>query len=118
MAFGCFVSRFLGTPKCGLLNKVVILALLPGQESYVNCFLQTFHAGIHSILFDGGVASRDRDKLLQEFASVNIPTALILTPALACTWLNLVAANHVIILQKFCNLNQQCEVVALIDHIG
>ena len=113
-----FVPQLLGTPEGGVPNKVVIFAPLPGQASYVNWFLRTFHAGIHSILYHAGVASRDRDRLLQEFASVDRPAALILTPALGGTGLNLVAANHVIILQKFWNLNEQRQAVARIHRIG
>ena len=91
---------------------------LPGQASYVNWFLQTFHASIHSILYHAGVASRDRHWVLQEFASVDRPMALICTPALGGTGLNLVAANQVIILQKFWNLNKQRQAVARIHCIG
>ena len=113
-----FVPQVLGTPEGGVPNKVVIFAPLPGQASYVNWFLRTFHASIHSILYHAGVASRDWDRLLQEFASVNRHAALILTPALGGTGLNLVAAKHVIILQKFWNLNEQRQAVARIHHIG
>ena len=115
---GVFVPQLLGTPEGGVPNKVLNFAPLPGQASYVNWFLRTFHAGIHSILYHAGVASRDRDRLLQEFVSVDRPAALILTPALGRTRLNLVAANHVIILQKFWNLNEQPQAVARIHCIG
>jgi len=113
-----FVPQLLGTPEGGVPNKVVIFALRPGQASYVNWFLRTFHVGIHSILYHSGVPSRDRDRLLQEFASVDRPVALILTPALGGTGLNLVVANHVIIMQKFWNLNEQRQAVARIHRIG
>ena len=43
---------------------------------------------------------------------------LILTPALGGTGLYLVAANHLIIMQKFWNLNDQSQAVAQIHHIG
>jgi len=109
------VPKLLGTPEGGMPNKVVIFALLPGQASYVNWFLQTFHAGIHSILYHSGIPSRDHDWLLQEFASVDRSAALILTPALGGTGLNLVAANHVIIMQKLWNLIEQGQAVARIS---
>jgi hypothetical protein len=113
-----FVPQLLGIPEGGVPNKVVIVAPLAGQASYVNWFLRTFQAGIHSILYHSGVASRERDKLVQEFASVDRPAALIFPPALCRTGLNLVAANHVIIMQKFWNLNEQRQAVARIHHIG
>ena len=112
------VPQLLGAPEGGAPNKVVIFAPLPGQASYVNWFLRIFHSDIYSILYHARVASRDRDRLLQEFASVNRPAALILTPALGGTGLNLVAAIHVIILQKFWNLNEQHQAVAQIYRIG
>src|SRR5207237_8483683 len=44
--------------------------------------------------------------------------ALVLTPALGGTGLNLVAANHVIIMLKCWNLNEQHQAVARIHCIG
>ena len=108
----------LGTPEGGVPNKVVIFAPLPGQASHVNWFLRTFHASIHSILYHTVVSSRDQDRLLQKFAPVDRPAVLILTPALGGTGLNLVAANHVIILQTFWNLNEERQAVAGIHCIG
>ncbi|CUS10220.1 unnamed protein product [Tuber aestivum] len=113
-----FVPKLLGPSVGGVPNKAVILAPLPGQASYVHWFLRTFHAGIHPIVYHARVASRDRDRLLQEFASLDRPAALILTPALGGTGLNLVAANHVVIMQKFWNLNEQRQAVARIHRIG
>ncbi|CUS07052.1 unnamed protein product [Tuber aestivum] len=113
-----FVPQLLGPPEGGVPNQVIIFAPLPGQASYVNWFLRTVHSGIHTILYHARVASRDRDCLLQEFASGDRPAALILTPARGGTGLNLVAANHVIIMQKFWNLNEQRQAVARIHRIG
>jgi len=113
-----FVPQLLGTPEGVVPNKVVTFAPLPGQAASVNWFLRTFHARIHSILYHSGVPSRDRDRLLQEFAWVDSPAALILSPALGGTGLNLVAAKHVIIMQKFWNLNDQWQAVARIHLIG
>ena len=115
---GVFVPQLLGTPEGGVPNKVVIFATLPGQASYVNWFLRTFHASIHSILYHARLGLRDRDRLLQEFASVDRPAVLILPPALSGTGLNLVAANHVIIMQNFWNLNEQRQGVGRIHRIS
>ena len=113
-----FVPKLLGTPEGEVPNQVVIFAPLPGQASYVIWFLRTFHTGSQFILYHTGVASRDRDRLLQKFVSVDCPVGLILTPALGGTGLNLVAANHVIILQKFWNLNEQRQAIARMYRIG
>ena len=69
---GVFFSKLLDTPEGGIPNQVVIFAPLPGQASYVNWFLRTFQAGIHYFLYHPRVASRDLDRLLQEFASVSV----------------------------------------------
>ena len=108
----------LDTPEGGVPKKVVIFAPLPCQASYVNWFLRTFHAGIHSILYHAGVALRDQNRHLEEFALVDRPVALIISPALGGTRLNLVAANHVIVLQKFWNLNEQRQAAVRIHHNG
>jgi len=68
-------------------------------------------------MYHSGVSSRERDRLQQEFASLDRPGALILTAALGGTGLNLVAANHVIIMQKFCNLNEQHQAIVRIHRI-
>jgi len=113
-----FIPLLCATPVGGAPNKVVIFAPLPGQASYINWFLGAFHGNVHTMLYHAGLVSRDRDSLLQEFSTVNRPAALILTPALGGTGLNLVAANHVIIVQKFWNLNEQRQAVARIHRIG
>ena len=113
-----FIPHLLGTPPGGVPNKLVIFALLPSQASYVNWCLPTLHASIHSISYHSGVPSRDRDRLLEEFASVDRPAVLMLTPALGGTGLKLVAANPVIIMRNFWNLNEQSQAVAQIDRFG
>ena len=69
-------------------------------------------------MYHARVASRDRDRLLQEFTSLVRPAALILIPPLGGTGLNLGAANLVIILQKFRNLNEQHQAIVQIHRIG
>ena len=113
-----FIPQLCSSPEGGLPNKVVIFAPLPGQACYVNWYLRAFHPNIHSILYHSGISSGERDRLIQEFSSVDRPAALILTPTLGGTGLNLVAANHVIIMQKFWNLNEQRQAVARIHRIG
>ncbi|KAG0125069.1 hypothetical protein HOY82DRAFT_617162 [Tuber indicum] len=112
-----FVPPLLGTPEGGVPNTIVIVTPSPGLASYIDWFFRTVHAGVRPILYHSGVASRDRDRLLQEFTLVDRLAALILTPALAGTGLNLVVANHVVIMQKFWNLNEQHQAVARIHLI-
>ena len=56
--------------------------------------------------------------MIVEFSHVESPATLVLTPALGVTRLNLVVANHVVILQKFWTLNEQCQAIGRIHHLG
>ncbi|KAG0643367.1 hypothetical protein HOY80DRAFT_1033408 [Tuber brumale] len=105
-------NDFRSGPTLRWLSEVFVLQLLGPPEG------GTVNSGSHTILYHARVASRDRDCLLKEFASVDRPATLILTPALSGTGLNLVGANHVIIMQGFGNLNEQCQVVARIHPVG
>jgi SNF2 family DNA or RNA helicase len=58
------------------------------------------------------------EQLLRDFADAEEPSALVLTPALGGTGLNLVAANHVVILQKFWVLNEQRQAISRIIRLG
>jgi non-specific serine/threonine protein kinase len=59
-----------------------------------------------------------REQLLRAFADAEEPSALVLTPALGGSGLNLVAANHIVILQKFKVLNEQCQAIGRIVRLG
>lgn len=56
--------------------------------------------------------------MLDDFATAKTPSMFVLTPALDGTGLNLTAANHVILVQKLWNLNEQRQAVARIHRLG
>jgi hypothetical protein len=112
------VPILLGEGANGLPNKAVIFAPLPGQAWYVHWHLSTFHSGLKSFIYHAGIPRTKRDELLNEFSSADAPAALVLTPALGGTGLNLVAANHVVILQRFWVLNEQRQAIGRIDRLG
>ena len=112
------VPILLGEGANGQPNEAVIFVPLPGQAWYVHWHLQTFHPGLKTFICHSLMSRPKRDELLNEFSSVNAPAALVLTPALGGTGLNLVAANHVVILQKFWLLNEQRQAIGRIDRLG
>src|ERR1700709_2831873 len=112
------VPILLGEGANGLPNKADIFAPLPGPAWYVHWHLRTFRSGLKSFIYHAGIPRTKRDELLNEFSSADAPAALVLTPALGGTGLNLVAANHVLILQKFWVLNEQRQAIGRIDRLG
>jgi hypothetical protein len=94
------VPILLGKGANGQPIKAVIFVPLPGETWYVHWQLQTFHPGLKNFIYHSLMWHPKRDKLLNEFSCVNSPAALVLTPALDRTGLNLVTANDVVILQS------------------
>lgn len=112
------VPILLGEPSNGAPNKAVIFTPLPGQSWFVFWFLKTFHQGLKPFIFHSGLPRPVRDQLIEEFSSTTSPAALVLTPAVGGTGLNLVSANHVVIMQKFWVLNEQRQAMGRIDRLG
>ena len=113
-----FVPILLGEPADGLPNKAIIFTPLPGEASFVNWYLQSFHKELKSFLFHAGLTQQQRTTMIAEFSAVESPAALVITPPLGATGLNLVAANHVVILQKFWTLNEQRQAIGRIHRLG
>ena len=114
------VPILLGEPANGSPNKVVIFLPLPGQVWFVYWYLQTFHtqAGLRPFIFHADLTREKRNEEINNFSTVDSPAALILTPTLGGTGLNLVAANHVVIMQKCWVLNEQRQAIGRIDRLG
>lgn len=112
------VPILLGEPAQGKPNKVVIFTPLPGQAWYVHWYLSTLHPEVNTMIYHSAMDRPAREQLLRDFADAEEPSALVLTPALGGTGLNLVAANHVVILQKFWVLNEQRQAIGRIVRLG
>ena len=69
-------------------------------------------------MFHADNSSKRREEVIEEFTKIESPAALILTPALGGTGLNLVAANHVVIMQTFWVLKEQRQAIGRIDRLG
>lgn len=112
------VPILLGPGADGVHNKAAIFAPLPGQAWYIHWYLNTFHPGLKSFIFHADIPSAKRDDVIEAFSTEDAPSALVLTPALGGTGLNLVAANHIVIIQKFWVLNEQRQAIGRIDRLG
>jgi len=112
------VPILLGEPANGAPNKAVIFTPLPGQAWFVHWYLNTFHPGLKSFIYHSGMPIKDRNTLIEEFSGIESPATLTLTPTLGGTGLNLVAANHIVIMQKFWVLNEQRQAIGRIDRLG
>ena len=109
----------LKTPvKGGPPNKAVIFAPLPGQTYLLVWWLRAFYPEVEAYHFLSLLSQKERQTTIDQFDATKKPSVLILTPAVGGTGLNLVAANHVVILQKFWNLNEQRQAVARIHRLG
>ena len=95
----------LGKPANSSANKAVIFVPLPGQAWFIHWFLKQFFLALKSFIFHANIPCPKRDDVIQEFSTVHSPAALVLAPALGGTGLNLVEANHLVIMQKFWVLN-------------
>ena len=108
----------LGEPVDGMPIKAIIFTPLPGEVAFVNWYLKTFHRGLKTFLFYSGLTQEEHSVLIEEFSSIESPAVLVLTPALGATGLNLDAANHVLILQRFWTMNEQRQAIGRIDRLG
>src|SRR5437588_7245499 len=91
---------------------------MPGQAWCVYWFLKTFHNCFSPFMFHADNSSKRGEEVIEEFTKIESPAALILTPALRGTELNLVAANHVVIMQRFWVLKEQRQAIGRIDRLG
>jgi SNF2 family DNA or RNA helicase len=99
-------------------HKAVLFCPLPGQTHLVDWWFRTYHPRIQSFLLAAGQATQERTDVINAFSDWPEPAVLVLTPALGGTGLNLTAADHVVIMQKFWCLNEQRQAVARVHRLG
>jgi SNF2 family DNA or RNA helicase len=97
--------------------KVVLFCPLPDQAHLVAWWFQTHVSDVDCFLLKAKMSLEERVGLVNAFSAAG-PSILISTPALAGTGINLTTANHVVIMQKFWNLNEQRQAVARIHRLG
>ena len=112
------VPILLGEPANGSPNTAVVFTPLPGQAWFVHWYLETFHSQLKSFIYHSGMSLPDRSNLIEKFPKIESPATLVLTSTLGGTGLNLVAANHIVIMQKFWVLNEQRQAIGRIDRLG
>lgn len=105
-------------PKNGPPNKAVIFAPLPGHTYLLNWWFKQYYPKVNCFHYFSLLNRKDRSAMIKNFGRADTTSVLILTPALGGTGLNLVMANHVVIAQKFWNLNEQRQAVGRIHRLG
>ena len=98
--------------------KAVLFCPLPGQTYLVDWWFWEYSLEVRSFLLSAINNTQERTDIINKFSNVHKPAVLIMTPAIGGTGLNLTAVDHVVIMQKFWNLNEQCQAVARVHRLG
>lgn len=81
-------------------------------------WFKTSFPEIECFHFKQTLSGAERLACLEGFDAARTPAVLIITPVLGGSGINLICADHLVILQKFWGLNEQKQAVARIHRIG
>ena len=95
-----------------------MFCLLPGQVQHVQWWLRHNFSQVYLVLILSNDSPDDRMELMNEFQNTARCAVFLTTMKVGGTGLNLVVANHVVILQKPCVLNEQRQEFGQIVHLG
>jgi len=110
--------------KCALPSapppqKVVLFCPLPGQVRHLKWWLTMFFADHLDILYMYAEMGNDeRTEMQLKFQDSPNPSVFVTTPKVGGTGLNLTAANHAVMTQKFWVLNVQRQAFAWVVRLG
>jgi len=110
--------------KCSLPSapppqKAVLFCPLPGQVRHLKWWLTKFFADHLDIFYVYAEMGNDEDTEMQlKFQDSPNPSVFVTTPKVGGTGLNLTAANHAVITQKFWVLNEQRQAFARVVRLG
>jgi len=100
-------------------QKAVLFCPLTGQICYLNWWLTKFCAyNVDIFHMRTELGNDERTEMLLEFQDSLNPSAFITTPKVGGTGLNLTAADHSVITQKFWVLNKQWQTFAWVVRLG
>jgi len=100
-------------------QKAMLFCPLPGQVHHLKWWLTKVfgdHLDIFYMYADMG--NDERTEMQLKFEDSPIPSVFVTTPTAGRTGLNLTAANHAVITQKFRVLNEQYQVFARVVRLG
>jgi hypothetical protein len=99
--------------KCALPSapppqKAVVFCPLPGQVRHLKWWLTKFFADhLHIFYMYAEMDNDERTEMQLKFQDSSNPSVFVTTPKVGGTGLNVTAANHAVITQKFWVLNEQ-----------
>jgi len=92
---------------------VVLFCPLPGQVRHLKWWLTKFFGDYLDIFYMYAEMGNDeRTEMQLKFEDLPNPSVFVTTPKVSGMGLNLTAANHAVISQKFWVLNMQCQALA------
>jgi len=100
-------------------HKGVLFCPLPGQVCHLKWWLTKYFADNVDIFhIYAEMGNDERTEMQLKFQDSRNPSVFITTPKVGGTGLNLTAANHAVITQKFWVLNEQRQAFALVVRLG
>ena len=100
-------------------QKAVLFCPLPGQVRHLKWWLTKFFADNVDIFhMYAEMGNDERTEMQLKFQDSRNPSVFITTPKVGGTGLNLTAANHAVITQKFWVLNEQRQAFARVVRLG
>jgi hypothetical protein len=100
-------------------QKAMLLCPLPGEVRHLKWWLTKFFADNMDIFYMCAEMGNDESTEMElKFQDSPNPSVFVTTPKVGRTGLNLTAANHVVITQKFWVLNQQRQAFARVVRLG
>jgi hypothetical protein len=100
-------------------QKAVLFCPLPGQVRHLKWWLTQFFADNLDIFYMFAEMGNDeRTEMQLKFQDSPNPSVFVTTPKVGGTGLNLTAANHAVITQKFWVLNEQRQAFARVVRLG
>jgi len=109
-------SALLHTPSP---QKAVLFCSVPGQVCHLKWWLTKFFADHLDIFYMYAEMGNDeRTEMQFKFQDSPNPSEFVSAPKVDGTGLNLTAANHAVLTQKFWVLNDQCQALAQVVRLG
>jgi len=100
-------------------QKAVLFCPLPGQVRHWKWWLTKYFADILDIFYMfAEMGNHERTEMQLKFQDSPNPSVFVTTPKVGGTGLNLTAANHAVITQKFWVLNEQRQEFAQVVRLG
>jgi len=106
-------------PRAPPSQKAVLVCPLPGQVRHLKWWLTKFFADHLDILYlYSEMGNDDCTEMLLKFQDSPNHSVFVTTPKVGGSGLNLTAANHAVITQKFWVLNEQWQAFAQVVRLG